>query len=115
MSSTLSDLQAQIDNFVIDRDWEQFHTPKNLTTALVVEAAELAEHFQWMTPEASDALSSTERDAVADEIGDVLIYLLLTARRVKVDPVEAATTKLKRNADRYPVDQSRGVAGRPAT
>ena len=94
--------------FVHERDWEQFHTPKNLAMALSVEAAEIVEHFQWLTPDESQTLGREKVDQVRDEIGDVLIYLVSLADRLGIDPLEAARGKLEKNRLRYPADQVKG-------
>jgi NTP pyrophosphatase (non-canonical NTP hydrolase) len=108
MADSLKDLALQLDQFASERDWQQFHSPKNLASALVVEAGELLEHFQWMTEEQSRALPSERRDAVAGEVADVLLYLIQLANALGLDPVEAARAKLELNALRYPVDRARG-------
>ena len=94
--------------FARERDWEQFHSPKNLAMALVVEAAEIVEHFQWLDARASSDLGGARRDAVALEIGDTLLYLLRLADVLGIDPVAAATRKMAINAERYPVDKAFG-------
>jgi dCTP diphosphatase len=94
--------------FASDRDWEQFHAPKNLAAALVVEAGELLEHFQWMPEEESRRLSPEKREAVASEVADVFLYLVRFADMLEIDIADAATRKLERNAERYPVDVARG-------
>lgn len=96
--------------FVAERDWAQFHNPKNLVMALVAEAGELVEPFQWLTPEQADQLPPAQHEAVAMEIADVFIYLLELADRLDIDVLQAAERKLARNAERYPVAKSRGVA-----
>ncbi len=96
--------------FVAKRDWAQFHNPKNLAMALVAEAGELVEHFQWLTPEQADHLDDSQRDEVAMEIADVFIYLVELADRLGIDVIESAERKLARNAERYPVEKSRGVS-----
>lgn len=101
-------LRAEIREFARARDWEQFHTPKNLSMALIVEAAELVEHFQWLTPEQSMALEARARHEVAEEIGDVLIYLTRLADVLGIDPLQAAFDKIKVNALKYPVEKARG-------
>ena len=108
MTDTLRDLARQLDQFAKERDWQQFHTPKNLASALVVEAGEVLEHFQWMTPEQSRQLAPDRRDAVGAEIADVLLYLIQLANALGIDPIVAAQAKLELNASRYPVDRSRG-------
>jgi dCTP diphosphatase len=108
MPDSLRDLAQQLARFAQDRDWKQFHSPKNLASALVVEAGELLEHFQWLTEEQSRGLSAEKRDAVAAEVADVLLYLIQLADAVGVDPLEAAQAKLKLNALRYPIDRAHG-------
>ena len=100
----LTDMQAALRHFAAERDWQPFHTPKNLSTALMVEAAELAEIFQWMTPEESQQASlDPERQArIADELADVLLYLLQMADHCEVDLARATAHKLARNAERFP-------------
>ncbi len=106
----LESLQLALREFARERDWEKFHTPKNLATALSVEAAELLEHFQWLTGEQSQSLEPRKRQAVAEELADVLLYLLQLADRLGIDPLEAAREKLEINAAKYPVDRARGRA-----
>lgn len=101
-------LRAAIREFARVREWEQFHTPKNLGMAMIVEAAELVEHFQWLTPEQSQALDAATRQAVAEEIGDVLIYLTRLADVLGIDPLQAAFDKIEINARKYPVEKARG-------
>jgi dCTP diphosphatase len=108
MPDSLDDLEQQLDQFAKDRDWQQFHSPKNLASALVVEAGELLEHFQWLTEEQSRALSPEKRDAAGAEVADVLLYLIQLAAALGVDPIAAAQAKLKLNAQKYPVDLARG-------
>jgi len=108
MTDTLRDLARQLDRFAQERDWQQFHSPKNLASALVVEAGELLEHFQWLTEEQSRALEPERRDAVGAEIADVLLYLIQLSTALGIDPVEAARAKLSLNASRYPVERARG-------
>lgn len=108
----LQDLLAEIREFVRERDWGRFHSPKNLSIALSVEASELAEIFQWLTEEQSRALSPDDRAHASEEIGDVLIYLVNLADRLDIDPLSAAFAKMASNAIRYPVETSRGSAAR---
>jgi dCTP diphosphatase len=100
----------EIRAFAKERDWDQFHTPKNLSMALAVEAAEIMEHFQWLTPRESSDLPDEKRQAVGEEIGDVLIYLMRLADRLALDPVEMAKQKLEASRLKYPADQVRGSA-----
>ncbi len=103
-----NDLRAAIRAFAQARDWEQFHTPKNLIMALSVETAELMEHFQWLTPVQSSDLDAQTKAEVAQEIGDVLIYLTRLADVLGIDPLQAAFDKIELNAVKYPVDKSKG-------
>ncbi|MFJ6132645.1 nucleotide pyrophosphohydrolase [Janibacter terrae] len=101
----------RIRQFAQERDWEQFHTPKNLAMALSVEASELVEIFQWMTPEqAAEVMSGEKARAVQDEVADILTYLLRLADVLGVDLDDALTAKAASNAQRYPVDEFRGSA-----
>lgn len=106
---TIEQLQEQVRRFAQARDWEQFHTPKNLAMALAVEAAELLEHFQWVTPAESAALTPRKKRAVAREIADVLIYLVRLSDVLDVNALSAAFSKLPLNARKYPVARSRGA------
>jgi len=101
-------LQAALREFARERDWEQFHAPKNLATALAVEAAELLEVFQWLTEEQSRELTPARLDAARMEMADVFLYLLQLADKLNVDLVEAGRRKMEDNASRYPVDRARG-------
>ena len=102
------ELKTQIKEFIRERDWEQYHAPKNLAMALSVEAAEIVEIFQWK--KAEDQLSDEEQEALRQEIGDVLIYLIELADKFEIDIVEAAKHKLTLNQKKYPADLVRGKA-----
>lgn len=106
----MQELRDALREFAKDRDWDQFHSPKNLAMALSVEAAELLEHFQWLTEQQSFALDDKKRAAVAEEIADVLIYLVRLADKLGLDPVGEAREKIERNRAKYPADQVRGQA-----
>jgi NTP pyrophosphatase (non-canonical NTP hydrolase) len=110
--TTLTDLRRRIAEFIAARDWEQFHTPKNLSASIAIEAAELLEHFQWLTDEqAASAMQDEEKlAAVADEMADVIIYALSLANALDVDVSEAVLGKLERNETRFPADEWRGKA-----
>jgi dCTP diphosphatase len=108
--SALDALRLRLRDFAAERDWEPFHTPKNLAMALACEAAEVMEHFLWLDGEASGALPDAKRAAVAEELADVLIYLVRLADRLDVDLLAAAVAKVARNAERYPADKVRGRA-----
>ena len=104
----LDDLRDRMREFAQARDWDQFHSPKNLAMALSVETAELVEVFQWLTEAQSRDLAPEARAAAAEEIADVLLYLVRLADRLGIDPVESARAKLVANACKYPVDKARG-------
>jgi len=99
----MNELIEKIRQFREDRNWDQYHSPKNLAMALMVEAAELAELFQWLTQEESHELVNTRREAIEDEIGDVLIYLANLADKCGIDPLAAAHKKIAKNHIKYPV------------
>ena len=107
---TLDQLSAALAEFVNERDWDQFHNPKNLAMALAVEAGELLEHFQWLSETEAEALSPPQRQEVAMEMADVLMFLLRLADRLQVDLIESAGEKLKLNRQKYPVEKARGNA-----
>ena len=108
MSDSLTNLAQQLERFAQERDWQQFHSPKNLASALVVEAGELLEHFQWLTEEQSRQLPLDKRDAIGTEIADVLLYAIQLASALNIDPIAAAQAKLKLNEQKYPADKARG-------
>jgi NTP pyrophosphatase (non-canonical NTP hydrolase) len=108
MTDSLRDLARQLDQFASEREWQQFHSPKNLASALAVEAGELLEHFQWLTEAQSRALASEQRDAVGAEMADVLLYLIQLGSALGIDPVAAAQAKMRVNALKYPVERARG-------
>lgn len=105
---SLMQLRSKINDFVRERDWEQFHSPKNLSMAMIVEAAELVEHFQWDTPEASQTLSPEKRTEVSHELADTFVYLLRIAEVLEIDLIAAANAKIKLNAIKYPVEKAKG-------
>ena len=109
---SLTALSATLVDFARQRDWEQFHSPKNLSMALIAEAAELLEHFQWLTEDQSKNIDAEKKDAVALEMADILIYLIRTAERLDIDLIESAWRKIEINNQRYPVDKVRGDARR---
>lgn len=110
MPSQFEELTATLKAFVDDRDWQQFHTPKNLVMAIAGEVGELTEHFQWLTQEESLSLPESKRAEVADEIADVQFYLLLLARGLGIDVPTALTEKLRKNEEKYPAALVRGSA-----
>ena len=105
---SLEQLRNKINQFVSERDWAQFHTPKNLAMAMIVEAAELVEQFQWDTPQESQQLPPKKCEAVANELADTFVYLLRIAEVLKIDLIEATNKKIELNALKYPVDNTRG-------
>jgi NTP pyrophosphatase (non-canonical NTP hydrolase) len=110
MAPTLEELTLALREFAREREWEQFHSPKNLAAALSVEAAEILEHFQWLTEDQSRALAPAKREEVAEELADVLLYLLQLADKLQVDLAQAAASKLAKNAQRYPADKATGTS-----
>ena len=106
----LESLRDDLRKFSAARDWEQFHSPKNLAMALSAEAGELLEVFQWLTEEQSRNLEPKAMAAVSEEIADVLLYLVRLGDQLGVDPVAAAHRKLAENERKYPADKSRGNA-----
>jgi len=111
-ADSLEQLNRRLVAFARARDWEQFHSPKNLAMALIAECAELVEHFQWLTEAQSYALPPDKKDEVALELADILIYLLRCAERLDVDLLAAAQRKIALNEARYPVERVRGDARR---
>ena len=105
---TLQHLAEQLREFDAERDWEQFHSPKNLAMALSVEVAEIVEHFQWQTQQQSRELDSVKRLEVEQELADALIYLVRLADQLGIDLLEAAGRKLTLNEAKYPADRVRG-------
>jgi dCTP diphosphatase len=99
-------LRNEIDSFTATRNWQKFHSPKNLAMALTVETAELLEIFQWMTPEESSHPTSKTLSHIEEEIGDVMIYLTTIATSFGLDPMDAAHKKLRLNEIKYPAEKS---------
>jgi len=104
----LQQLKQKLRRFAGDRDWDQFHSPKNLAMALNVEAGELLEHFQWLTEAESAAVTGEKRIEVADEIADVQIYLIRLADKLGIDILDAANNKFEKNEKKYPPEKARG-------
>src|SRR3954470_13798101 len=109
-ATTLADLKSRVLAFVRERDWEQFHSPKNLSMALAAESGELMEHFLWATPDESNAIARdpAKRAKIADELADVVIYALEFANITGLDVAAAIEAKMAANAKKYPVEKSRG-------
>jgi len=106
----LISLTQRLREFAAARDWEQFHSPKNLTMALSVEVAEIVEHFQWLSEEQSHDLPEKTRDEVEAELADTLIYLVRLADKLDIDLLHAAQQKIDMNEQKYPVEKARGNA-----
>jgi dCTP diphosphatase len=109
-SEMLRELLAKLEEFVRERDWDQFHTPKNLAISISIESAELLEHFQWVADSRPSSLTESKRGEVADEAADIYLYLLLFCRKFGIDLNSVALEKLRKNADRYPVRESYGTS-----
>lgn len=108
MTDSLKDLRSRLNAFVEERDWDQFHSPKNLAMAMIVEAAELVEHFQWMTEQQSRELTAEQKELAGQEIADTFVYLLRIAEVLNIDIIDAANRKLEINAKKYPAEKARG-------
>jgi dCTP diphosphatase len=108
--SDLLMLRDKLRAFAEARDWDQFHSPKNLSMALMVEVAELMEHFQWLTEAQTCNLDAEKKAVVAEELADILLYLVRLSDKLGVDLLEAALHKLEKNAVKYPAEQVRGSA-----
>jgi NTP pyrophosphatase (non-canonical NTP hydrolase) len=109
-------IQKQLSDFADERDWNQFHNPKNLAVALSVEASELVEIFQWLTPEqAEEIMSTNESEHVKEEIADVMIYLIRLADKLNIDLEDAVADKIVKNGEKYPVDTSKGSTTKRTT
>ena len=107
---SLNQIKTRLRNFAAERDWDQFHSPKNLAMALIVEAAELVEHFQWLTEEQSQTLPPDKLAEVEQEIADIQIYLIRLADKLGVDMEKAVNAKIELNEKKYPADKVRGSA-----
>ena len=112
-TTTVAQLRRVVEHFVAERDWHQFHTPKNLAMALAIEAAELMEHFQWIDNPASVALAddAQRRAEVAEELADVASYVLAMSSAMRIDLSQAVSDKMAKNAIKYPAGQFRGRWG----
>jgi len=106
----MEDLIEKIRDFARERDWEQFHSPKNLSMALAVEAAEILEIFQWLTEDQSKNLDPKTLEKVKEEIGDIQIYLVRLSDKLGFSPIEAAMEKLIQNQKKYPAEKAKGSA-----
>ncbi|EOV0867803.1 nucleotide pyrophosphohydrolase [Vibrio parahaemolyticus] len=108
----LKQLQIKLQQFAKERDWEKFHSPKNLAMALSGEVGELIEHFQWLTEEESHNLSDKEKSLVEEEMADVFLYLLRLADKTNIDLLDASLRKLELNASKYPIEKSYGTSAK---
>ena len=106
----MKELTQKLREFAADRDWDQFHSPKNLAMALSVEVAEIVEHFQWLTEEQSRNLPQNKLEEVETELADTLIYLIRLADKLDIDLLAAAQSKIEINEQKYPVDKAKGNA-----
>ena len=106
----LKKISKALEKFASERDWNQFHSPKNLSMALSVEVAELVEEFQWLTEEQSKTINSEKLAKIKDEIGDIFIYLIRLSFKLNIDMISAANDKILKNELRYPVDKAKGNA-----
>lgn len=106
----MKELTQKLREFAAERDWEQFHSPKNLSMALSVEVAEIVELFQWLTEKESYQLSSNKLEKIKEEIGDVIIYLVMLSDKLGIDPIQAAKDKIEKNRKNYPSNIARGTA-----
>ncbi len=106
----MQDLQKKLLDFAAARDWKQFQSPKNLAMSISIEAAELMEHFQWLTPEESVTLTDEKRKEVSYELADVFMYTLLMAKRMNIDLLECSAEKMEINEEKYPAERVKGKA-----
>ena len=102
MTDSVQKISDDLKSFALERDWEQFHTPKNLSMALIAEAAELVEHFQWLTPEQSNTIDGDKLKEVSYELADIFIYLLRMAEQLDIDLMQATREKMQINEERFP-------------
>ncbi len=107
---SLENLKTRLRKFAKERDWDQFHSPKNLSMALIAEAAELVEHFQWLTQQQSSNLPADKIEPVEQELADILLYLVRISDKLGIDLIEAANKKVDLNKQKYPVDVVKGSA-----
>ncbi|PLY03618.1 MAG: NTP pyrophosphohydrolase [Desulfuromonas sp.] len=106
--TTIQELKERMSRFVHERDWEQFHTPKNLSMSIAIEAAELMEHFQWLTVEQSKNLDPEALLDIREELADIVIYALSLSNFLNIDLAEAIIDKMEKNIRKYPKDKVRG-------
>ena len=108
--TTIHDLKERMATFVRERDWEQFHTPKNLSMSIAIEAAELMEHFQWLTVDQSKSLEEDALQDISEELADIVIYALSMSNFLKLDLADTILKKMEKNIRKYPKEQVRGKA-----
>ena len=107
---TLQDLKERMATFVRERDWEQFHNPKNLSMSIAIEAGELMEHFQWLTVEQSQQLDAEALQEIGEELADIVIYSLSMANHLQIDLADTVLAKMEKNCRKYPKERVRGKA-----
>ncbi len=110
MSKELNNLKLKLRKFAKERDWDQFHSPKNFSMAMIVECAELVEHFQWLTDEQSKQLPAETLEEVRLEMADIFIYLIRLSDKLDIDLINAANDKIILNEQKYPIGKSKGLA-----
>ncbi len=108
---TVEELKIEMRQFVAERDWQQFHSPKNLSMSIAIEAAELMEHFQWLNQEQSRQLDENSTQQVGEELADVICYALAMANQLDLDIATTVRAKMEKNRLKYPADQFRGRYG----
>jgi len=108
MTDSIDALRTRVNRFVEEREWAQFHSPKNLAMAMIVEAAEVVEHFQWMTEDDSRQLDAATREQVGQELADTFVYLMRIAEVCGIDLIAATNAKIDLNAQKYPVEKCKG-------
>ena len=106
--NSLEHLQAMICEFSEERDWDQFHNPKDLSISIVLESTEVLEHFQWKNHEEMSKHSTDKKDDIGEELADVLSYLLLLANKLNINLADAYKDKMKKNRAKYPIEKSKG-------
>ena len=114
-STTVAELRKRMAEFVVEREWQEFHDPKNLSMSIAIEAAELMEHFQWVRSDELDSVTGDprRRDEIVEELADITCYVLALANALEIDLSDAVIDKLSKNARKYPVDEFRGRYDKP--
>ena len=106
--TTIQELKQRVVSFVAERDWQQFHSPKNLSMSIAIEAAELMEHFQWLTVEQSKELDAEALQDISEELADIVIYTLSMANSLSLDLADTVFKKIEKNSRKYPAEKVRG-------